>query len=301
VTDAAKFSSDFVFRECIAENNYRQGMSIINARNFIIEGGEYRGTNGTAPQAGIDVESNSGAVVPGNARGRFVGVKFTNNAGYGLLLSDNSGAEDFIVEGAYFSGNKLGAISVYTNNTFIRNSDFTGHGSTTTRGIVDFAASQITHAALSGSRFTNNYGSSQSVYIHSKNFGITIENNSIKGGGAGIVNYGPGSVLRGNLIEFNEEIGINNNGPDTSIIDNKITSSKGRGIYNVGPNSKISRNYLRDIVGVSLGNGYIEDHSKEAFITGNILESSSMIPVNAIFLEYRSAGVFDNTVINLKP
>jgi len=40
-------------------NNRRQGMSIISARNVWVVDGEYSNTNGTAPQAGIDLEPNS--------------------------------------------------------------------------------------------------------------------------------------------------------------------------------------------------------------------------------------------------
>ena len=47
-----------VVRRCIFENNHRQGVSVISADNLLIEDCIMRGTSGTAPQDGIDLEPN---------------------------------------------------------------------------------------------------------------------------------------------------------------------------------------------------------------------------------------------------
>ena len=48
--------SDVVIRNVSCANNYRQGISVISARNLLIEGCVFKGTSGTAPEAGIDFE-----------------------------------------------------------------------------------------------------------------------------------------------------------------------------------------------------------------------------------------------------
>jgi hypothetical protein len=47
-----------VIRDVLADNNYRQGISVISARDLLIENSVFRNTSGTAPMAGIDFEPN---------------------------------------------------------------------------------------------------------------------------------------------------------------------------------------------------------------------------------------------------
>ncbi|MCK9414583.1 MAG: right-handed parallel beta-helix repeat-containing protein [Prolixibacteraceae bacterium] len=47
----------------IADNNRRQGMSIIHVNDMIVTGSTFKNTNGTAPQAGIDIEPNANNTV----------------------------------------------------------------------------------------------------------------------------------------------------------------------------------------------------------------------------------------------
>jgi len=50
--------SDVVIRDVACVNNYRQGISVISARNLLIERCVFKDTWGTAPEAGIDFEPN---------------------------------------------------------------------------------------------------------------------------------------------------------------------------------------------------------------------------------------------------
>ncbi len=50
--------SDVVIRKVTCLNNYRQGISVISARNLLIEDCALQNTGGTAPEAGIDFEPN---------------------------------------------------------------------------------------------------------------------------------------------------------------------------------------------------------------------------------------------------
>ncbi|MBM3859948.1 MAG: hypothetical protein FJ395_09895 [Verrucomicrobia bacterium] len=50
--------SDFVIKDVVCDNNYRQGISVISARNLLIENCVLKDTGGTSPMAGIDFEPN---------------------------------------------------------------------------------------------------------------------------------------------------------------------------------------------------------------------------------------------------
>jgi hypothetical protein len=47
-----------VIRDVRLERGNRQGLSVVSARDMIIEGSTFAGTKGTLPQAGIDFEPN---------------------------------------------------------------------------------------------------------------------------------------------------------------------------------------------------------------------------------------------------
>lgn len=74
---------------CNAKNNRRQGLSITNVVNCLILGGIYRDTVGTAPECGIDIESNlaDGYYLQNVS---LIGVRTYNNKGGGILISPQS-------------------------------------------------------------------------------------------------------------------------------------------------------------------------------------------------------------------
>ena len=51
-------NTDIEIRDVVCDRNYRQGISVISARNLVIENTVLRATAGTAPMAGIDFEPN---------------------------------------------------------------------------------------------------------------------------------------------------------------------------------------------------------------------------------------------------
>ncbi|KOF08619.1 hypothetical protein AC739_19465, partial [Planococcus glaciei] len=66
------------------DNNRRQGISIISAKNLEIFNVEIRNTNGTAPQSGIDIEPNFPTDYLENIK--IKNLITSNNFGYGLQL-----------------------------------------------------------------------------------------------------------------------------------------------------------------------------------------------------------------------
>jgi hypothetical protein len=86
-TTLAQEVTNIELNNVIADNNRRQGLSITNADVVLVSNSIFKNTNGTAPQAGIDVEPNS---LVGEITGiTFVNVQCTGNTGNGLQFSGN--------------------------------------------------------------------------------------------------------------------------------------------------------------------------------------------------------------------
>ena len=74
---------NIVLLNCIADNNRRNGLSIINVKNMVVLGGEYKNTSGTNPQFGIDVEPNANCMIQNVL---IKGVRTSNNLEGGISL-----------------------------------------------------------------------------------------------------------------------------------------------------------------------------------------------------------------------
>lgn len=75
---------DIIIRNCVCDNNHRQGISVFDVENLLIEDTVMSNTKGTPPEAGIDFEpdlngSKMSSVVMRNCR-------VENNAGSGIKL-----------------------------------------------------------------------------------------------------------------------------------------------------------------------------------------------------------------------
>lgn len=74
-------------REVVSTNNRRQGMSVFNVDVLNVYDCEFSNTNGTAPQAGVDIEPDSGSA----SNVLFERCKMNNNATAGLLSWTRNG------------------------------------------------------------------------------------------------------------------------------------------------------------------------------------------------------------------
>lgn len=106
--------ADIELRALTLRDNYRQGVSVIAARGFLMEDCRVEGTKGTIPMAGIDFEPNSG--VYGLTGCVLRGCRFTRNGGPGVLvylkkLNAGHPPVDILVENCVSRGNRF-AVSV---------------------------------------------------------------------------------------------------------------------------------------------------------------------------------------------
>lgn len=87
-TGGATFSENILLSRIVSDNNRRQGMSIVSVKNFADYSGLYTNTNGTSPEAGIDVEPDAANEFLENLS--FNNTVCKNNAGAGFLLFLNA-------------------------------------------------------------------------------------------------------------------------------------------------------------------------------------------------------------------
>ena len=77
-------SEDIVIRDCVSHDNHRQGISLTDVKNLLVENCVFSGTEGTAPSAGVDYE-------PDKPEQKLVNCVFRNclfedNAGHGMFV-----------------------------------------------------------------------------------------------------------------------------------------------------------------------------------------------------------------------
>lgn len=111
-SDPATFPKRLHFIRCGTYNCNRLGMAIINSKDVVVEDSWFHNSNGIMPQGGIDIESDIGSAVPGNSNIVIKGCSFTQNAGFGLIISYMyGGCKNITVEKNSFEDNH-GTISV---------------------------------------------------------------------------------------------------------------------------------------------------------------------------------------------
>ncbi|MCK9640836.1 MAG: right-handed parallel beta-helix repeat-containing protein [Prolixibacteraceae bacterium] len=88
----------------IADNNRRQGLSIVGADGVIIRNSILQNTQGRAPGAGIDIEPNTGCSV---RNVQILNSQFLNNAGGGIFLWLNTKYPNTFLENVTIDGNTI--------------------------------------------------------------------------------------------------------------------------------------------------------------------------------------------------
>lgn len=99
-----KGCNNVTIANCLIDNNRRNGISVIDCDNFVIDGCTISNTNGTNPQTGIDIERNSDKQI---TAGTIKNCTFIDNHFSHILQYDSS--NDNTVENCTFKSNNENA------------------------------------------------------------------------------------------------------------------------------------------------------------------------------------------------
>ncbi len=118
-TDKKQPCKDILIKDCVFDNNYRQGISVTSAENLRIDNCIFKNTSGHSPGAGVDLE-------PNNSDGKLAKIVVSNcisenNEGPGFVIGLhklNSTSSDISVlfYNCYVTGCKWG-VQVLSNNS----------------------------------------------------------------------------------------------------------------------------------------------------------------------------------------
>lgn len=98
------YNTNILIKDCICDDNRRQGMSIENGKGIIVEDSQFINTGDTAhtaPASGVDIEPATDSA----SNIKFVNCSFNDNYNAGLLL-DGANIDDVVIESCTFSENK---------------------------------------------------------------------------------------------------------------------------------------------------------------------------------------------------
>ena len=110
-------SKNVSFCSVNADNNRRQGMSIISVDGMVVKNSVFKNTVGTPPQAGIDFEPNAEDTI---SNVQIVNSKFIDNKGFGIELvqwAKHSLIKNVTLDGNTISGNLAGGIKLHNKTT----------------------------------------------------------------------------------------------------------------------------------------------------------------------------------------
>lgn len=165
--DAETVSRNGIFLNCSADNCYRQGMSIINGHHIYVVNSSYNNTNGTPPQAGIDIEANSGSCEPSNMDITIRNSTFSGNEGFGVQISYKGYPRNITFEDCNFSDNADGGIKLGSAYSIVKNNFFENF-TESIRGIVDLPSTLEFNAynIVADNWFKNIQTSQPVIYVH---------------------------------------------------------------------------------------------------------------------------------------
>lgn len=117
-------SNNVTLNNVRSSGNRRQGLTIGQVDGVLVNGGEFIATEGTDPQAGIDIEPD----VPDREAHNITirGATLGSNAGAGLLIYKR--VYDVLVEDCIINGNGTGVYTVEARNVEIRGCTVSGNG-----------------------------------------------------------------------------------------------------------------------------------------------------------------------------
>lgn len=115
-------SKDILIRNCRTTNSTRNGLSLIHCADITIENSSFNLTNGSSPEAGIDIEPDEDSIRPGVYDVVIRNVEIHGNKGNGIAIPYIGVSEDVTIEHCSIHQNSSGIYTCGKDITINRNS-----------------------------------------------------------------------------------------------------------------------------------------------------------------------------------
>jgi hypothetical protein len=300
-TDADTFCSDFRLDDCKASNNYRNGLTVADGCDGVIDGYCGEDSNGTAPQAGIDIEATSGAANPSNRSIRIRSPKITGCNGYAIQISATENPTGIVIEDPYISDCDGGGIINGGAGTIVRGGRIENLSAS---GAVGVKNSSTANATIDLYSVTfKNFTSTAKIYEDGSSSG-RVRFFGGKGlsvaGGIGIA--AANCLIDGFYLDTCSGIGISiaTTADAARIINTVINAATGRAVYCDGTNVLIDGLVAKDVGSVSGAYVQLDTNAAGGMIMRSRAEASTSQATTIGFRFPSTArAVMHNKCVNL--
>ena len=303
-SDPADHCRDFTFINCKSDNSFRQGLSVIEGHNFTILNSEFTNTNGTAPAAGIDFESNAGVSPDAITNMKVDNCIFEGNEGFGVkIVSSNDLPRNLVFDNCEFKDNILGGVRISADGVTVKDSSFSGFTDAQERGMIEIPADtdtrNITIDNCSFSGFSTTLISKVCAYFHAvagsdysrPNF--NFNNCKIEGGGVAASNvidaFSEVSILNMEVSGMVSDSGAFVTLTNSKIKDSTFTDCTGRAIF-MNENCIIDGVTLKDFSQGLSSNPLIHTDSSDTNWRIRNVYTSHATPITRVAIEIEAAG-----------
>jgi hypothetical protein len=155
------YSSNGLIDNVTSDHNHRQGMSIISAKDLVVQNSNFTNTSGVAPGSGIDFEPNNNTETLQNIKLKNINVSGNNGDGIQFALSnlDNSSPTISIsIDGATINNNNSSGVNLGTFQTEAHPN--VNDPSSTPNGTIT-----ISNSTIAGTKGTTSYFGAPSAGI----------------------------------------------------------------------------------------------------------------------------------------
>jgi hypothetical protein len=246
--DDSTASHDGIIEGCTMTSAYRNGISLIHGHNILIQSNVIQNVAGTAPQSGIDLESDAGDSAGAIHDINIAGNHFTNCAGYGVsIIRTQSPSAVELFSNAF--GNCPSAVFNEGINSRVDNNVFHDvvNSSASPAQVYNVTVNAQT-VEVSGNIFYNLTNISGVLLDQTWTGRATISSNrfsGIVGGGYGaIATWADGASILGNNLQNLPNVAINVMASGTDIERNVLTNGAADAIYTQGATQTIRSNVI---------------------------------------------------------
>lgn len=179
------YSWNIKFKNCESLNSFRNGLSIINGNKIVGEFCKFSGSNGTAPESGLVIESDIDRNFSCFKDISFDKCEFIANKGWGVLVSQKCNPTDIKISNSLVRHSGSGGIWNCSVKTTISGNVFNYNGDVAIRSVR---------------------------YESRSNDTLKVDNNLIKNEKIGVDYLGIGAVISENVFDSISHFGIQLNG-----------------------------------------------------------------------------------------